>query len=555
MYPSQPPGIFVSYRRIDSLAYAGRLFDRLSDHFGDDRVFMDIEGGIARGDDFPQAIETALQMAAAVVVLIGRQWVTCTDAHGKRRLDHSDDWVRTEIVTALKRKVLLLPVLVGGAAMPTQSDLPTELQSLTRKQASEISDGRWDYDVGEIIKALERVVPPAPPGLNGGGSTTTKAGGRSRVLRFIGMGLAAAMVVIAGLVLWDQFVAPKPSDYDFAADPPQIRIRRDTAAVQTVRLTVTNTGKRRARFSLSAQFFGASPTAGAFSIRDDTCGNADIVPLKSCTANVTFDPSGLEPNQTAERFTGQISILAHGNGGAIPLTIEPPAAPAPQPIGDAQRTDRGAPPPEPARNVPKPGGTVEGYVDGKRLEIALPNQKKFILLTGELAATRADVLVRFTDEHGNARDAADDADLRRLVGPTFDDKLRQSLSGIPGGRLQPGSVVGMATDGPVTGQGICSVSAPVDRTDPDFVERLARAYDGCFGLAITGPALSVAFPTMSSVESADTVVEHLLKGMLSENRLRRVYLVSSSTRAGAFPVYAKAIVKRLNLHLPVPGVR
>ena len=43
MYPSQPPGIFVSYRRIDSLAYAGRLFDRLSDHFGHERVFMDIE--------------------------------------------------------------------------------------------------------------------------------------------------------------------------------------------------------------------------------------------------------------------------------------------------------------------------------------------------------------------------------------------------------------------------------------------------------------------------------------------------------------------------------
>ena len=554
MYPRQPPGIFVSYRRIDSLAYAGRLFDRLSDHFGHERVFMDIEGGIARGDDFPQAIETALQMAAAVVVLIGRQWVTCTDAHGKRRLDHSDDWVRTEIGTALKRKVLLLPVLVGGAAMPQQSDLPTELQSLARKQASEISDGRWDYDVGEIIKALERVVPPSPD-LNGGGSKTTKAGGWSRVLRLIGMGLAAVIMVIAGLVLWDQFVAPKPSDYDFVADPPQIRIRRDAAAVQTVRLTVTNTGKRRAPFSLSAQFFGASPAAGAFSIRDDTCGNADIVPSKSCTANVTFDSSELEPNQRAERFTGQISILAHGNGRAIPLTIEPPGVPAPQASGGAQRTDRGAPPREPARNMPEPGGTVEAYVDGKRLEIALPNQKKFILLTGELAATRADVLVRFTDEHGNARDAADDADLRRLVGPTFDDKLRQSLSGIPGGRLQPGTVVGMATDGPVTGQGICNVSTPVDRTDPDFAERLARAYDGCFGLAITGPALSVAFPTVSSAESADTVVDHLLKGMLSENRLRRAYLVSSSSGARAFPVYAKAIVKRLNLHLPVSGVR
>ena len=35
--------IFISYRREDTRADAGRLYDRLSEHFGDNHVFMDIE--------------------------------------------------------------------------------------------------------------------------------------------------------------------------------------------------------------------------------------------------------------------------------------------------------------------------------------------------------------------------------------------------------------------------------------------------------------------------------------------------------------------------------
>lgn len=34
--------IFISYRREDSIAYAGRLYDHLSAHFGAEQVFMDI---------------------------------------------------------------------------------------------------------------------------------------------------------------------------------------------------------------------------------------------------------------------------------------------------------------------------------------------------------------------------------------------------------------------------------------------------------------------------------------------------------------------------------
>ena len=37
------PKIFLSYRRQDSAGVAGRIYDRLRQHFGDDAIFMDID--------------------------------------------------------------------------------------------------------------------------------------------------------------------------------------------------------------------------------------------------------------------------------------------------------------------------------------------------------------------------------------------------------------------------------------------------------------------------------------------------------------------------------
>ena len=47
--------VFISYRRDDSGYAAGRLFDRLSQHFGSDRIFMDIDT-IELGIDFASEV-------------------------------------------------------------------------------------------------------------------------------------------------------------------------------------------------------------------------------------------------------------------------------------------------------------------------------------------------------------------------------------------------------------------------------------------------------------------------------------------------------------------
>ena len=38
------PRIFISYRQKDTIAIAGRVFDRLKAHFSQDNVFVDVDG-------------------------------------------------------------------------------------------------------------------------------------------------------------------------------------------------------------------------------------------------------------------------------------------------------------------------------------------------------------------------------------------------------------------------------------------------------------------------------------------------------------------------------
>jgi TIR domain len=157
------PTILISYRREDTAAYAGRLADRLKAHFGRDNVFVDIDT-IQPGEDFLDAIDQSLRSSSVVVALIGREWLNAADASGRRRLDRSDDFVRTEIAKALASRVRVIPALVGDAVMPEAKDLPEDLQPLTRRQAIEISDTRFHQDVDRLIQALTdtRAVRPAP---------------------------------------------------------------------------------------------------------------------------------------------------------------------------------------------------------------------------------------------------------------------------------------------------------------------------------------------------------------------------------------------------------
>ena len=146
------PRVLLSYRREDSAPYAGRLYDHLSEQFGRDNVFMDVTT-IRPGQDFFTAIEQSVTACDALVAVIGKGWLSSSDDKG-RRLDRADDFVRMEIAIALSRRVIVIPALVGGAAMPRAEQLPDDLSGLSRRQAIEISDTRFQQDVDRLIEAL-----------------------------------------------------------------------------------------------------------------------------------------------------------------------------------------------------------------------------------------------------------------------------------------------------------------------------------------------------------------------------------------------------------------
>jgi len=183
------PGVFVSYRREDARADAGRICDRLSDHFGDQQVFLDVDD-IAAGENFVARLNQTLSHCTVLLVVIGPRWHNLTTATGQVRLFVSDDFVRLEIETALVRGIPIIPVLVGGADVPARKDLPEALGELAEKQAIRISNEHFHDDVDRLVGAIAHLVAPVS---------------RRRRFAVLAVGTVTALVLgTLGSVLWNR---------------------------------------------------------------------------------------------------------------------------------------------------------------------------------------------------------------------------------------------------------------------------------------------------------------------------------------------------------------
>ena len=164
--------IFISYRREEASASAGRLHDRLREHFGRQNVFMDVDS-IDPGIDFIEVIERTVGSCDVLIAFIGRQWLTIIEADGHRRIDNPEDFVRHEIATALKRNIRVIPVLIQGTSMPRAVELPDDLQPLTRRHALDLSDQHFHRDVNSLIEMLDQVLGLTPPPASQPGASST----------------------------------------------------------------------------------------------------------------------------------------------------------------------------------------------------------------------------------------------------------------------------------------------------------------------------------------------------------------------------------------------
>jgi hypothetical protein len=150
--------IFISYRRSDSADITGRIYDSLVDEFGRAPIFKDVDS-IPLGVDFKQYLDQQVSECKVLLAIIGDEWAEAHDASGNRRLDDPDDFVRIEIEAALERDILVIPLLVRGARMPTEDQLPPSLQKLVYKNGMPVRpDPDFHNDMDRLISAIDQYI-------------------------------------------------------------------------------------------------------------------------------------------------------------------------------------------------------------------------------------------------------------------------------------------------------------------------------------------------------------------------------------------------------------
>ena len=147
---------FICYRRADSEAWVGRLADDLKDKLGPSNVFRDIDS-LRPGVEFRREIQRILNVTENIIVVIGPQWLTMKADDGARRIDVQDDNVRLEIEEALRSERKIIPALVGGAKMPSASELPESIRALAGRNAIEFTNRYWRNDVDLLLDTINDV--------------------------------------------------------------------------------------------------------------------------------------------------------------------------------------------------------------------------------------------------------------------------------------------------------------------------------------------------------------------------------------------------------------
>lgn len=185
--------LFISYRRKDSAASAGRLYDRLAPTF--EHVFKDVDN-IRPGEDYRVKLNEAIDRSDVVLVIIGPDWLTITGADGRRRLDHPEDFVRYEIEQSLATGKFVIPVLVDGAVMADDQDLPPSIRQLSFLHAAVVEqDPDFHRDVDRLIAVIKEQM---GPGDAPGQATAAPRDRRSRRWLLV----AAALLVLILVAFW-----------------------------------------------------------------------------------------------------------------------------------------------------------------------------------------------------------------------------------------------------------------------------------------------------------------------------------------------------------------
>ncbi len=175
---------------------------------------MDVED-IAPGQNFAATIDHSIADCETALIVIGPRW---SEILRERSQEQQPDYVCHEVSSALVQKLKIVPVLVGGASMPGQADLPAALSSLALHQAAELRDSTFKDDCARLAKNL-RLVP---------------SGESTRRRWLLAAIVAAALVALFGLWrMWKP--GTPPADPRLATAQTQTELGEHRSAFQTYR--------------------------------------------------------------------------------------------------------------------------------------------------------------------------------------------------------------------------------------------------------------------------------------------------------------------------------
>jgi len=150
--------VFVNYRTGDEENVAALLEHELSRRFGPE-VFFRASKSIPRGDNFEQALTTAVRKSSALLSVIGPRWLEVRDDRGRRKIDNASDWTRREILEAFHCRVRVIPVLVGSTRPLSADDLPAELSELAVCQYARLRQRDLENDLDDLANDLDVLIP------------------------------------------------------------------------------------------------------------------------------------------------------------------------------------------------------------------------------------------------------------------------------------------------------------------------------------------------------------------------------------------------------------
>lgn len=145
--------VFLTSRPGPSGDIADRIADHLMRRYGLEGVVRNVSGRSL--DEYLHQVDAWMRRCNVALIVIGPDWLQARDAHGARLLDNPNDPVRVEVRTALQLGKLVVPLLVGGARMPSAQELPPDLAALALRNAYTVRPDPAFYD--DMLRVYDQI--------------------------------------------------------------------------------------------------------------------------------------------------------------------------------------------------------------------------------------------------------------------------------------------------------------------------------------------------------------------------------------------------------------